>query len=629
MALSILQALEKTCERSKDYTDGIAESINTDLVTKKEEIEGKLQTVNSSIEEQAGLLQSANGHIEENKNNIAKQEVQLSRVEKQIENINQHINEEYFITNEEILNAKNIPEEVCDYAQISSIGGLSHKSENLITYPYVDGDEKITSLKNNGIYLTVLDNGAITFYGKNNKDDPLDYILAKDLHVPYGTYTLSGTYKDSKGYGIMIELCKGETKKCYSTQNGQPVQFTIGNGDDDDGTYISQITLRFWNQFNLPTGNIAHPMLNFGTAAKPYDYNDKTLRNNFVVNIKSIGANLLPNEVHDFKNWESSEIDSNKKLFYLNIEEEGYYMLSSSTTVDETKDTQAYIYLQRWVPGNTYTIEGASTNNMGYFIANGSDINPLYFEHKKGYKWRLWSNSIDKLTNLIKDLQIQKVDKTTDKPAYEEYTETILEIPDTLTKDLPDYGCGIDGCYNTIDLENGVYIQRVVKKQISHSTYWWHYKNGPGDGHIYCCAPKAGAALEYQSSICSHFTNIIACWGEDASVNKGYKGPGYYSDHNAANAANTLYFKTHIPPAEEASPETNIASAERAANWTKYLEDEKIVMEVVYKLANPIITPLPVEFDEFLSIRNKKYVKFETNTSRATPNTITFLSKEV
>ncbi len=209
-------------------------------------------------------------------------------------------------------------------------------------------------------------------------------------------------------------------------------------------------------------------MVNEGETAK--EHAPFRLSHSPVTAIRTVGKNLLPETVYDLDHWKT---EKSNKVFDFELAEEGIYAVSCNRSAE----FKNYLYVHISTDdGETYSAADAALNKSsspnytgkptyGYFLTPTALDSPLYIEHKKGRKWRLWLHEAKQSDmDVISDFQIERCEFLAAPSAYTPYTETVYPIPEAV-KSLDGYGYGIsDTVYNYLDLENGLFVRRVGER---------------------------------------------------------------------------------------------------------------------------------------------------------------------
>ena len=347
-----------------------------------------------------------------------------------------------------------------------------------------------------------------------------------------------------------------------------------------------------------------------------------------VTEIVSEGKNILPDTVYDINNWQEQESGSINKVFNLEIPKEGLYVISAQELTHE----HCYLYLEKSTDGITYTNTNSSYSGTGYlengyFITNNG-IFPRYFEHKEGYKWRLWLYGANQeYLDAVKGIQIEYVAPDASKPPFPSPTKyapyhaeplDTIAIPEVVKSDAM-WGYGVKGkkavtgtydiveAYNTYDYNTREYTKRVsdiITLDGSKVKFTWYSSSGqltfslPGLGlPAPIVAPNGSTAL-----ISSHFNP--AMWGTN--------------DYDCWLTSDS--FICRLP--------SNITSFNEANEWLKEQAANDNPVTIQYALAEPIVTTIDDDSytpPKFIRTEAGGTITFENEAKEAVPSSVKYL----
>lgn len=188
---------------------------------------------------------------------------------------------------------KVVPSNAEEYAQISKIGGMSYKTENLIPFPY-----SATSTTINGVTFTIQEDGGVKVQGTATASTTLR--LVTNLALAENTFlTISGGVDDiivnvrkktADGSDLAFIESSSSSNQTGKLENGEIILFV--------GIYV---------RANLTVDATVYPMLNKGETPLPYSKYFEGLRETKVTKIESAGANLF-----NAKNIKSTAISVNE-----------------------------------------------------------------------------------------------------------------------------------------------------------------------------------------------------------------------------------------------------------------------------------------------------------------------------
>lgn len=207
-------------------------------------------------------------------------------LDRRISQIEEHISDDYFVTDEATAYNKAVPERACTYAKLASFGGMTYKCNNLLPYPYYQ-----INITRNGITFTDNGDGSITLNGKAegnavcylHTNTKLNTLVAGKTYIP----SLSNPAVN----GSVILMCnytdaaEGVQKNFTTSQKGAGVYPSTSNGD-----FIYLLVLPDTVLDNVTV----YPMINEGSAALPFEPYFEGLRDSKVTEVKNHGANLMP-----------------------------------------------------------------------------------------------------------------------------------------------------------------------------------------------------------------------------------------------------------------------------------------------------------------------------------------------
>ena len=337
----------------------------------------------------------------------------ISNAEKRLTNLEKHVSPEYFVTDETVAYEKSVPTNACPYAEIESIGGMTHKvnvPNNLIPFPYkeANGAEK------EGLTFTYDNDGVITISGTNNISSSGYFTLADSLTLSPGTYTLSG-FENGGGLDGMRLVEKDEYDMPIVYEDlGAGISFTI----------TKEITFELSIGFNAsdagsPVTATIRPMLNVGSSTLPYERYREGLIDTPVTAIKSLDAEgnelssiVIPEAVRELEYYGngfgkySNTVDFGSRRYFKNVEvvefngteswreykgTSGFpnglhcYQLAMPEKKIATQTSLCSHFINR---NRIYAPEDAQ---LGYYSDN-SNYNPVYFISDKETltEWKAW-----------------------------------------------------------------------------------------------------------------------------------------------------------------------------------------------------------------------------------------------
>lgn len=327
-------------------------------------------------------------------------------------------------------------------ANIKSVGGMTYKCNNLIPFPYVYQSRELY-----GINFTVNDNGTVTLNGTFASNDERDFILAENLYLPAGTYTMSGISSHPNACYMFGWIKKADGSMSYPINT-----FTLGQGD-----YIYRLTIRFNSNLGTANNLVVKPMLNEGSTALPYESYYEGLRDTKVTELISNGANLL-----DISKCMNTVLSDNGDGTY-NLTVRGTNRFSDWSPLNIPANTRIYF--------SGKLVSGTISVNVQFRLADGSyptlgTINNdtwsfIYSSAITGIRLYLQSAPSDGAYSVISEPMLAY-----DRVSYTPYRGVIdtVAIPEKVRNDAM-WGCGISGDKsNEYDFNTKKYSKYISEK---------------------------------------------------------------------------------------------------------------------------------------------------------------------
>lgn len=408
---------------------------------------------------------TAEGDIADNADDIAANAASISRIDTALtaqEDLNRSV--ERRLNNLEIgtldtvkqsgeAYAVNVPAEALPWVSVDKIGGKTR----------VELTETGTTVADGGVTLNGTLNDNPTFYSCNVATDSVDrdnYAVVIDV--------LGGSYS-------------GGTPDCFFTES-----YSIGNVL---GAKIPNAVGRYVYPVDSSSikGASFMPENGIGTMtvhAEGVTFNDfrfnitlyegvvSELVSTPVTSVKTVGKNIVNNDVSDVTSWEAFQESHpttgtiTRYVYPLTLPSDGLFVLSRSMLSLES----VYLYIQVSTDGgNTYTetnaaLDAAGNPIRGVVASSNSTYETLYINNQNGYKWRLWANSVS-TPSKIAWMQIEKVEQLGQAPSsYAPYTERVYSIPEAV-QELDGYGDSLpNGLLNYVDPANMKFVREVGKR---------------------------------------------------------------------------------------------------------------------------------------------------------------------
>ncbi len=187
----------------------------------------------------------------------------------------------------------------------------------------------------------------------------------------------------------------------------------------------------------------------------------ETVIRNPVRSIRLTGKNLIPTRFHRSSSWTVRTRETGTSFWDFFLSElfptPGKYTLSLSYKASAWKDTILYL---------AYSADGGRTwqapegRNLMYIATDTTNAFPLTLNVKTGEIWRLsLYPANEKSLSLLSTLQLERGETAT---AYEEYTETVIPLPEEWQA-MDGFGESLhDLAVNRFDFEKDVFVKDVM-----------------------------------------------------------------------------------------------------------------------------------------------------------------------
>lgn len=375
-------------------------------------------------------------------------------------------------------------------------------------------------------------------------------------------------------------------------------------------------------------------------TGEPISYNghikvsEMALKSAPVTEIVSVGKNLLSDKVYDINNWIAVSGKSDKVFPIDDIVEEGIYTLSGEKLAD-TSDV--YLYLERSIDGGvTYspaqaTIDASGSPTYGHFVAASNLHSPIYFEHKSGYKWWLWlskgsvQGAQEKLNKLSK-LQIERGMLKNYALEYEPYFNKSYPMPEAITK-RSTYGRGISNTYRSVvDFVNKKYTGAVEDYAFTGDEIWYINKEENGYISFYltnAAFPRYQFNSAYGFPFMSNFSSVQKLWSGSIVLDGDFVWA-------ASTSVGICISETRFSSYGDLTTESGKRAAFKAWIKSKYENNNPLVFawalaEPEYiDISNDIAALLNGKDYLFVEVEGGGTVRFENEKKLAVPSKITF-----
>ena len=505
------------------------------------------------------------------------------------------------------------PNNVLPFAKVNKIGGMTHKTRNLIP------PATRKTYTSNGITYTVNDDGSIVANGtataESNFEIQLTWSGEKISLVKGKTYTLSaGVSRPSNTTYRLI------------------VQNTGYNQAADIGSSFVANYTDYYAFIRIYSGYVAnnltfYPMLNEGTTALPFEPYFEGLRNAEVTELKSEFGNLFnyDNILDSFKGTGENEgkIVITTRSYSMNIYTGAG---GSSARVPReywnklmflTKGTYyAYFdidfYEDEVVEADRYlNARAVLLNGEDYWCGNGGQ--KLY----SGGTFTMYYDGYCYLrTGINKRCYISNLMITrTPRDTYIPYKYESIPIPEAI-KSLDGYGLGVNSeYYNYIDFDRKVFVQNVYRKVFDGTETWiigtTSKTSTEGKYQIIYTISDTNVGVDLgftdkspivcNSYITGNANDVYYCEKDTCSISSGTSVQFY---DEAYNTSDISLWKAHI--------------AERYANGNP--------LTIVYALVEPIETDISAYLtDEYIEVEGGGTITVVNEYGLDAPTNISYL----
>ena len=482
-----------------------------------------------------------------------------------------------------------VPSGADDFARVNKIGGMTHKTRNLIPFPY-NTDSKTEK----GITFAINENGIVTINGTATEEGNFYFINPWAVNPNYisvnGTYTLSGiSGGDATTYYLQIYV-DGSNKGVVYTN---PVTFTAS------GT-VNQFSF-FYKAGAVFNNFVISPMLNEGTTALPYEPYFDGIRNAEVTELKSDGVNYL-------------DISAGLNDVFVDNGDGTYSAITNETSNRFSKEIPLNIPIGQSVVICGESVEGAIVYGK---IGNDTQWQTTFYLNGNGYiRKSTAENPITKVIFFIDNSDRGKTTKFKNpmialgetKVPYKAYVGNIdtLPIPEEI-KSLDGYGLGVNSeCYNYIDFERKVFVQNVYRKVFDGTEYISKGTNGVG-------VTRFIVSTDLPANNASNVVNVVCNHYNPSSI---YETNDYAENRLGASASAIRWVDAELLNGTEDEMKAKLKA------W--YDEGNPLIVD--YVLAEPIETDISAYLtDEYIEVEGGGTVTVVNEYGLDAPTNISYL----
>ena len=500
------------------------------------------------------------------------------------------------------------PNNVLPFAKVNKIGGMTHKTRNLIPFPY-NTDSKTEK----GITFAINENGIVTINGTATEDGNFYFINPWAVNPNYisvnGTYTLSGISGGGATTYYLQIYVDGSNKGVVYTN---PLTFTA-SGTVNQFSFFYKVGAVF-NNF------VISPMLNEGTTALPYEPYFEGIRNAEVTELKSDFGNLFnyDNIIDKFKGTGENEgkIVIKDAAYSMNIYTGAG---GSSTRVPReywnklmflTKGTYyAYFdidfYEDEVAEADRYlNARAVHLNGEDYWCGQGGQklySGGTFTMYQDGY---CYLRTVINKRCYISNLMITRTPRDT----YIPYKYESIPIPEAI-KSLDGYGLGVNSeYYNHIDFDRKVFVQNVYRKVFDGTEYISKGTNGVG-------ATRFIASTDFAANNASNVVNVVCNHYTPSTI---YETNDYAESRLGASASAIRWVDAELLNGTEEEMKAKLKA------W--YDEGNPLIVD--YILAEPIETDISAYLtDEYIEVEGGGTVTVVNEYGLDAPTTISYIGE--
>lgn len=502
-------------------------------------------------------------------------ETVYSHLEKRVSRIEQHIDQEYFITDDTIAYTKEVPINVCSYAQLNSIGGMTYKCDNLL---------KLVPPNNNpwtqDLAVCQFDNGIITVDSSGLMSKTVTFTFETEIELLAGEdYWVSSGQSNTSPTTWRMYIAP-------TVQGAFASKYTVTAQGVSLGPISANTGCKIYIQVYegaQPKNIVFIPTISYASISSNGTPYFEGLRDSKVTAVTVHGANLFNQVALDGRS-NAYSVDANGVTLLkldgaANITVEPFATLDAGdyiiySTLPDVCRFSLYNY-------NGELIKASSKGTMTFTLTMPTPV-------------RVKILAASEVSYPVFVGNIACVSGTTTLP-YKPYREPITyAIPEELQGTVK----GINETYHDYtDIENKKSVISCRKYTFTGAETW--VSHGATDKGLY----------RYSFNLTDKVNG-----NTDGLCNKYPTWNGDYNNNTEesvrfgqANTALYLYLASNL-------------SVTEVAALTKG-------MEILYPLAEPIKTDIATEFDNLIEVEGGGSIEFVNEYEQAVPSSITYLLK--
>ena len=504
---------------------------------------------------------------------------------------------------------KTVPDNSVGHCYLNKLGGMSHKCNNLLPFPYLNGEMEI-----NGVTFTPQEDGGVYVKGTASETAHAVYYLNMSLNLFSGYVGANKNVMSSTKDGYCISKSgSGATSVGFASEkvgNKNHIYIIVAKGTSADG--------------------VVYPMINVGETALPFELYYEGLRDTKVTEIVSEGANLFDESQIKYAttrngvqadNWgvvEDGILISKMGIYNGTLQwqpfamelDTGTYTISADCYVSTggAPNLQVRFGVNTIVAGSS-TIYANGVSNLSAYDTWERRAGIITITQKDTYYLALQSlGNSSQYSNMdvrFKNICITKGSMPTE---YKPYVGTIgTTVISEAIRNLDGYGKGTSTTYyNYIDFERKVFVQNTRRKVFDGTEYWQNFNNAEvanNPNGIATASILLGEKVREGSAsiLCSHYDFYTVATQAEA-VKEGVM------------TIASGYLVVRIKP-YQTREEWQTYLAELYANGNPFA--------IEYALATPIETPIDIP-DALIKVEGGGTLTFVNENEYNSPSIVTY-----
>lgn len=499
---------------------------------------------------------------------------------------------------------KDVPSNALPYAELSKLGGMTYKCNNLFNQDQFFAGRGFTKQSDGSWLCNTIHMSVFT---PTISDKMYFKVTAKST----GAHT-------STPFKIQVKYSDGTDEDVCSLANSQADWITL-SGSSNSSKTITSIYFTCGGSAGTTETHYIKDLI-FSYSDVPYEPYYEGLRNTAVTEIKSVGANLfggkaLADKLVELSNATKDEVTGivsypansvSGDTFYTNFKPNTQYtfIFYGRNTSSTLKTCNMKVDYTDGTASNAFRFVSDENSYIIYTSTAGKTINRLYGSQQGG------------TTTLYYD-KCGIFEGVLTEADFKPYTETSLAIPEAVQA-LDGYGWGINAdCYNYVDWDNKQFVKRVERLALDGATsgrvvsyVGRHNLSGLYYWTIYL--RPAGTVLNPLSCIC----NTLETY---KSPDNTRKAGTVYLDNAGDKSYITVY------PIEQDLNSKELANSHLAE---QYADGNPVIL--YYELDTPEVTDISALFpeDNLIRVEANGVIRAENEYNQAAPSEVTYYISE-